>query len=85
MASNIFIQHYADGSSKKFRRLVKQGRRKSVLPKATATIAIHTTDAEKIVFRETAKEYGMSESAFGNLVLFLGLKQLSVTDNCSTQ
>lgn len=85
MASKTYTQYYADGTSKVFLRPVKQGRHESVLPKAIATIAIHTTEAEKVAFRDAAKLRGMSESAFGNLVLFVGLRQLSVTDNCSTQ
>ena len=89
MAKNIYTQHYVDGTSKDVRRFIKQGRRfMSPELKRAQTITIHTTQRGKERFLEEQKKSSMSQSSFGDLVLFLGLeqyKQLFESNNCSTQ
>lgn len=63
-----------------------QGRKAS--PKEvlrTEKLVIHLTKLEKESFKEMQKKSGYSESFYGSIVLFLGLKQLSDSNNCSTQ
>jgi len=85
MASNFYTITTVDGKQITYRRPIPQGRRPSLIQKSTATIAIHTTPEEKENFKAQARAAGMTESKFASLALWLGLKQLSVTDNCSTQ
>ena len=86
MASKTKTQYYADRTSKIVSRKIKQGRRKS--PKEmlrTEKLVIHLSRSEKESFLEMQKNSGYSESFYGSVVLFLGLKQLSESNNCSTQ
>ena len=86
MASKTKLQYYADGTSKIVSRKIKQGRRES--PKEllrTEKLVIHLSKSEKEAFLEMQKKSGYSESFYGSIVLFLGLKQLSESNNCSTQ
>ena len=86
MASKTYVQYYVDGSKKTLARTKKQGRRES--PKEllrTEKLVIHLSKSEKEAFLEMQKKSGYSESFYGSIVLFLGLKQLSESNNCSTQ
>ena len=86
MASKTYVQHYVDGSKKTFTRRIKQGRK--ISPKEvlrTEKLVIHLSKSEKENFLEMQKKSGYSESFYGSIVLFLGLKQLSDSNNCSTQ
>lgn len=86
MASKTYVQYYADGTYKEFSRKNKQGRK--VSPKEvlrTKKLVIHLTKLEKESFKEMQKKSGFSESFYGSIVLFLGLRQLSESNNCSTQ
>jgi len=89
MASNTYIQYYVDKPPKKLRRPKKQGRHKTPLEiKRSETISIHTTKKGKSIFLEEKRKTTMSQSAFGDMILFLGLekyKQLFDSDNCFTQ
>lgn len=86
MASKTFVQYYANGTYKEFSRKIKQGRKES--PKEvlrTEKLVIYLSKSEKEAFLEMQKKSGCSESFYGSIVLFLGLKQLSESNNCSTQ
>lgn len=86
MASKIYVQHYVNGSKKTFARRIKQGRK--VSPKEalrTEKLVIHLTKLEKESFKEMQEKSGYSESFYGSIILFLGLRQLSDSNNCSTQ
>jgi len=48
MASNIYTQYYADGSSRKLKRLIKQGRKPSGLGKLKK-IRLSKYDEEKLM------------------------------------
>ena len=87
MASKTVIRHFADGTSKEFRRKKQGAPVKPDEMKRTETIIIRATKEEKERFMRM--KFGMSQSAFGNLVLFHGLEaisnmQLSESNNCST-
>lgn len=86
MASKTYIQYFNDGTSKKYLRMVKQGRRK--LPDEvirTEKIVIYLSKLEKERFIKMQKESGYSQSFYGSIVLSVGIMQLSESDNCSTQ
>lgn len=86
MTSNIVIQHYVNGTSRQFVRRIKQGRHKAIEElKRTETIVIHVTKLEKENFIKMQSKSGFSQSFYGNIILSLGLMQLSESDNCSKQ
>lgn len=67
MASNIFWQRYADGSSGLMRRSIKQGR--TALPEGMKKIRTNITISKesKEIITEKAKKLGMSFSAYVEL------------------
>lgn len=89
MASLIHTRYYVDGNSRAVRRITKQGRKSMPTElRRTQTIIIYTTKSEKDKFLVEKSKSSMSQSAFGDLILFLGLeryKQLFDSNNCSTQ
>lgn len=85
MASKTYTQHYVDGTTKLFKRK-KQGRPES--PKELhrdETIIIRVTKSEKEEFLKMQMNSGFSQSFYGSFVLSIGIRQLSESDNCSTQ
>jgi hypothetical protein len=83
MASLTYKQHFADGTSRIVRRAAKQGApTKDASLLRSCRVTIHLTSADYLRFSEQAQKFGMSESTFGDLALFYGIKELSVTDNC---
>lgn len=86
MASKTYVQYYVDGSKKTLARRKKQGRKPSSKQTLrTEKLVIHLSKSEKEIFLEMQKKSGFSESLYGSIVLFLGLRQLSDSNNCSTQ
>ena len=48
MASNIYTQHYSDGTSRKLKRLIKQGRKPSRLGKPKK-FRLYREDEDKLI------------------------------------
>jgi len=72
MASNVYTRKTADGKTAAYTRKGTQGAPiKSDEIKNVYTITIHMTEQEYMRFME-AKSY-MKKSAFGRIILFLGL------------
>lgn len=71
MASNTYIQHYADGTQKRVRRLVKQGRK----PKPTDLVKIKVEGMVLPAVRDHAKaearKYNMTLSSYIEMALSL--------------
>ncbi len=87
MASSTFIRHTIHGSNL-VRRAKRQGApKKPDEMKNDATIIVHTRKASKARFLEAKRKFdGMSQSAFGDLVIFYGLEKLDElfeSNNCS--
>lgn len=83
MASNTYIQHFADGTKKVYKRTAKQGRKTlpPELVKVPVTIFVLPAEKEKIEAR--AKEMNMSISSYGEIALSLfNIKQFSTVENC---
>lgn len=77
MASNT----YTTGNTT-YRRKKQGAPQKPAEIKRSETIITHTTMTRKNKFLEMQRESGMSQSAFGDLVIANGLMKLSESNNC---
>lgn len=71
MASNTYVQFYSDGTSKRVKRIKKQGRPKA--PKELKKVPLNVTVDKSTKERVTllAEKFGCSTSQYVDLVLSL--------------
>lgn len=73
MASKTYIQHFADGTSKLLRRKKQGAPNKPDEMKNECTVIIHMTKAEYQQFVDAQEKSYLKKSAFGRLVLQIGI------------
>lgn len=83
MASNVYLQHYADGTSARRRRAVKQGRKPLPNELVKVPVTIFVLPKTKAEIKQKAKSLNMSVSAFGEAALVLfDISKYSAVENC---
>ena len=82
MASNIHVQHSADGTRETLRRVKRQGAPvKGDELKLSIAIPVRMTKHEYEMFC-IANNGFMSNSGFASLMIFTGIRQLFDSNNC---